>query len=316
MHLSVILPTHNPHPVRFMRTLQALMRQSLEGDLWELIIVDNGSSPPVHLPEDPSFRSRVRLVREGRLGLTYARLAGVRECRGALVVFVDDDNVLANDYLEKVIRGFERLPRVGALGGKSVGEFEAPPAEWQNEFLGLLAVRDLGPKELFSLPPGTASPFQAYPSCAPIGAGMAVRKAALSTWQEEAASGATDRTGSDLTSGGDNEIVLHILRAGWAVAYLPELLLTHLIPAHRLEPEYLGRINRGIQKSWTQVLARHGLSPWPPVPPWTVPLRRWKAYVRERAWRDDASRIRWLGACGHFEGRASLPSAPRVHPPL
>ena len=35
-----------------------------------------------------------------RLGLTPARLRGIRESRGELLVFVDDDNVLERDYLE------------------------------------------------------------------------------------------------------------------------------------------------------------------------------------------------------------------------
>ena len=59
----------------------------------------------------------------------------------------------------------------------------------------------------------------------------------------------TDRRGNELTSGGDNDIVFCVMQAGWEVAYVPQLSLTHLIPAGRLEAGYLARLNRGIQKS-------------------------------------------------------------------
>jgi hypothetical protein len=114
-----------------------------------------------------------------------------------------------------------------------------------------------------------------------------------------------DRRGGDLSSSGDNDIVLTIMKDGWEVAYFPELALVHLIPASRLDPSYLGRLNRGIQKSWMQVLTKHHANPWPTIPRWTVPLRQGKAWLRLRAWSGAAASIRWQGACGHFEGRSS-----------
>lgn len=114
-----------------------------------------------------------------------------------------------------------------------------------------------------------------------------------------------DRRGSELTSGGDNDIILTLMRHGWEIAYLPELALTHLIPADRVTASYLGRLNRGIRKSWRQVLARHEANPWAPILRWTVPLRKFQAWFACRAWSSPAARIRWLGAGGHFEGRSS-----------
>jgi len=150
-------------------------------------------------------------------------------------------------------------------------------------------------------PPG--SDKKTYPLFAPIGAGMALRREAAEVWLK-AENAISDRRGAELTSAGDNDIVLTIMEAGWEIAYLPQLNLTHLIPTTRLDPAYLARLNRGIQKSWTQVLALHNASPWPPIPNWSVPLRKIKAWFTYRAWRDRAARIRWQGACGHFEGRA------------
>ena len=165
--------------------------------------------------------------------------------------------------------------------------------------------RDLGEKEQLA---GMTHP-PTYPGCAPVGAGMVARRKAITPWVEatgQSGDVVTGRMGQNLTSGEDSDIVMCALRAGWEVGYFPQLSLTHLIPAGRVSGEYLARLNYGIAKSWVQVLARHGMRPWPPVARWTVPLRKWRSYVSCRAWRGPAEYIRWKGACGQFEGRALI----------
>jgi hypothetical protein len=249
------------------------------------------------------------LVDEPFLGLTATRRRGLGTARGDAVVLVDDDNVLAADYLERVLAIFARHPRVGAAGGRSVPEFERAPIEWEREFLPLLALRDLGSEELISagLRPAGSS-INVYPAFAPIGAGMALRRAAWVAWLDSptvATRTLSDRRGGDLSSSGDNDIVFAALRANWEVGYFPELSLTHLIPAGRLEAPYLARLNRGIQKSWMQVLSRHDANPWPPLTSAGALLRQARAWLTYRAWSSPAAHIRWQGACGHFEGRTS-----------
>lgn len=299
--VTVVIPTYNPDPSRFGQTLQGLARQKLPRPQWEILIVDNASNAEIGTPAGDL---PCRIVREQKPGLTSARKAGLRHAAGEIVVFVDDDNVLAPDYLEQTLAAFARLPRVGALGGKSLPSFETEPPAWASEFVSLLALRDLGDSELVSNGLRSANATtNVYPKFAPQGAGMAVRREAIQPWFESS-SRLTDRCGADLTSSGDNDIVFSIMEAGWEVAYLPQLVLTHLIPAARLTPDYLARLNRGIQKSWIQVLRTHNACPWPPVPPWTIPMRKAKAWFVHRAWTSPAARIRWQGACGHFEGRA------------
>jgi hypothetical protein len=197
-------------------------------------------------------------------------------------------------------------PQVGALGGRSRPEFERAPEPWVHDFLDLLACRDLGSAPLVShglRDPATGRAV--YPAFAPIGAGLALRRAAAQLWLADASAlNLSDRRGAELTSGGDSDIILTLMRYGWEIAYFPELELTHLIPAGRVTASYLGQLNRGIQKSWMQVLARHEASPWPPIRRWTVPLRKLKSWLAGRAWSSPTARIRWLGACGHFEGRS------------
>ncbi len=298
--VSVVVPTHNPHPGRLARTISSLRAQLLTTDQWELVIVDNCSSIPITV--DLTWHPSAQVIREERLGLTCARLAGAAATSGRILVFVDDDNVLAWDYLETVIRVFAENSQLGAAGGKSIPDWEILPPAWVMEFADKLALRDLGENvriEQYSVETG-------YPARAPVGAGMAISRAAWDVYSSSVANASAapaDRTGQELTSGGDNDIVMHIMRAGWHVGYFPQLVLTHLIPARRLTKDYLARLNYGISKSWVQVLGQHGIHPWPPSTRWTVPLRKLRAYFRYRAWLGPAQYVRWKGACGQFEGR-------------
>jgi len=308
MELSVIIPTHNPHLGRLQRTLAGLRDQTFPAGRWETLLVDNASTPEVeHRVFADAVPANLRIVCEPHLGLTSARRRGFTEARAPLCVLVDDDNVLAPGYLAHVVRLFAMHPRVGALGGKSLPEFEVEPPDWAREFLPLLALRDLGDQPCVAAglrPPGAAR--NQYPAgAAPIGAGMAIRRGAAAHWLADSGdSPLTDRRGDKLTSGGDNDIVFTVLKHGWAVGYFPELTLTHLIPASRLTADYLARLNHGIQKSWVQVLLKYDACPWPQIAGWTVPLRQVRAWFTDRAWTSPAARIRWRGACGQFEGCA------------
>jgi GT2 family glycosyltransferase len=310
VELSVIIPTHNPDPGRLRATLLGLRAQTLPVDRWATILVNNAST---RFPDAAFFSTcapgNFSIVAEPELGLTAARRRGFHAATGKFAVLVDDDNVLAPDYLEQMSRIFAAHPQVGLVGGKSLPHFESPPPEWAREFFPLLALRDLGPVEMISagLRPTDAT-YNQYPNFAPIGAGMALRREAWEAWlQADPARNAaiSDRRGSELTSSGDNDIVLCAMRAGWEAGYFPALILTHLIPRGRLEPSYLARLNRGIQKSWMQVLTLHQANPWPPITRSSAILRKLKAWFVHRAWSSTTASIRWQGVCGHFDGRSS-----------
>jgi glycosyltransferase involved in cell wall biosynthesis len=305
MRLTVVVPAHNPDPGRLARTLEGLRRQTLPSEFWETLLVDNASAPALAAP------AGVRLVREERLGLTAARLRGFAEAQGALIVLVDDDNVLAPDYLAQADAAFAADPGLGAAGGKSQPEFARPPAPWTREFDGLLALRDLGESPIRA--DWSAAVPRQYPPSAPIGAGLVLRRAAAQAYAEALARDpgrrAFDRTGARLVSGGDNDLIMTVLEAGYALAYRPELRLTHLIPPERSERAYLGALNRAIARSWVGVLAVHGIRPWPPVRR-GLRARQARAWLRTGAWRGPAAWVRWQGRCGTFEGQADLAAFP------
>lgn len=304
--ISVIIPTRNPHPGRLAQALAGLAAQTLPPSDWEVVLVDNGSDAPLTDAALARLSVATRVVREASIGLTPARLAGINAARGQVLVFVDDDNVLDCGYLTAVADSFAARPSLGAAGGPVAPVWESAPPEWTREFHGLLALRDLGPEVRIAQGGGKAP----WPHFAPVGAGLAVRRWHAAAYAEavrrDQRRGRLDRSGGNLASGGDNDLVFTTLKAGGDVGYLPGLRLRHLIPASRLQPAYLARLNRGIMRTWVQVLALHGQCPWRAISRVSVPLRAARAYLRARAWRGPAERVRWAGMLGQFEGQAEL----------
>ena len=91
--LSVIICTHNPYEDYSRRVLKALDLQTLCKDHWELLLIDNASAEPLSEKNDLSWPPpNAWHVREEELGLTPARLRGIRETCADILVFVDDIN--------------------------------------------------------------------------------------------------------------------------------------------------------------------------------------------------------------------------------
>ena len=175
-----------------------------------------------------------------------------------------------------------------------------------------MALRDLGECIVISSQPSQqpTSQRQSYPDCAPVGAGMVIRRAAfvayLSNAHTDLAKLSLGRKGSQLTSGEDNDIILTILENDWSVGYFPQLRLTHLIAANRLNKTYMAKLNRAATRSWVQVLDMHGIRNWPKISRWSLIPRKMKAFLAQRAWKNTEAYIHWCGSCGLLEGQANL----------
>lgn len=308
MKLSVVLCTYNPRLDYLQRVLDGLNNQTLPKSEWELVLVDNNSNNGFRSQIGLSWHPNGKIIKEPKPGLTPARITGVRAAQSEVIVCVDDDNVLREDYLQNSLQFMNDHPEVGAVGGKSIPTYEVPPPAWFAELNISLGCRDLGDETRITAQKGQA--LKAYWPYSPIGTGMVIRRQAFLDYAEEAEQDpvrkALGRTGKSLNSGEDNDMVLTLIKNGWEVAYSPGLYIDHLIPSKRLNPAYLAEMNRASSKSWVQVLAVHGIVPWPPVVKWSLPLRKIRSYFRNRAWQSDLNYIRWRGACGVFEGRSSI----------
>jgi len=237
MKLSVIICTHNPRPEYFSRTLEALRSQTVPFTYWEeLLIVDNGSDEPLDPRIDLSWHPGGRHIREKELGITPARLRGIGEAKGDLLIFVDDDNVLRRDYLETASRISVTHPHLGAFGGSIEAEFEVEPDSRLEALLPALAIRRV--KEAKWANFGMES--------VPYGAGLCIRSKVAQTYAAKTRSleirRYLGRRGSNLMAGEDLDMAMTSYDFGMGVGLFGELVVTHLIGERRLSPQYLHRI--------------------------------------------------------------------------
>lgn len=258
--LSVIICAHNPRLNYLERVLQALQAQTLSTDFWELLLIDNASDKILATEIDLNWHSQARHIREEQLGLTPARLRGIREAQAGVLVFVDDDNVLDSDYLEVTWRISKDFPMIGAWGGQIKPEFEETPPAWTKPFLGNLAIREFE-RDLWSN-------FLDQHEKIPCGAGLCVRKAVAKKYTElickDPKRAGLDRKGEILTSCGDSDLVLTACDMNLGTGLYTSLKLTHLIPSNRLQEEYLLRLVEGLSYSQTMLAYfRDTISPQP-----------------------------------------------------
>lgn len=257
--ISVVICTHNPRADYLGRCLAALEAQTLAKEQWELIVVDNASAPETSPPRALPWHPQARFISEPKLGLTPARLCGIRAAAGDLLVFVDDDNVLDPDYLETALSIARERPFLGSWSGQCRPEFESPPPEWTRRYWGNLVIREFERDVWSNLP--------RLPDTMPCGAGLCVRRAAarhyVSLHETGRRSFQFDRTGNSLLSGGDNDLAACACDIGLSVGLIAALKLTHLIPSVRLTAPYLVRLLEGISLTSTVLDAERGLAPAP-----------------------------------------------------
>ena len=234
--LSVIICTHNPREDYLHRTLEGLKGQSQPRANWELLLIDNHSDQLLSMRFDLSWHPNGRIVREEELGLTPARLRGVQESRSELLIFVDDDNVLAPDYLSLAVEISAAHPNLGTWGGQSIPEFEGIPPADCSEIVGCLAIRQFDRDEWGN---GAIT----HP---PVGAGMCVRRPVAEAYAKamdnDPLRRRLDRKGNSLISSGDRDIVQTGLDQGTGTGAFTRLKLVHLIAARRCTGEYLHRL--------------------------------------------------------------------------
>jgi glycosyltransferase involved in cell wall biosynthesis len=242
--LTVAICTYNPDRDILLRALDAIFGQIEDTPSAEVIVVDNNSSPPL---EDRKYLEgyQVRLICESEPGLTAAREAVINGAAGAVIVFVDDDNVLDPSYLANVMRAFTEDPDLGLLGGRIVPEYESRPPAWFGEFEHWLAVRRHSPELHVET---TAPPFSNY---FPVGAGLAVRRdLALAYLKDcEETLRIEGRRGDALSSGEDLDLGLFVLSQNRKLAVTGTLSLTHVISNSRTSREYIERLAVGNVKS-------------------------------------------------------------------
>jgi glycosyltransferase involved in cell wall biosynthesis len=240
---SVIICSHDG-AARLPAVLARLKVQAPSSAPWEVLLIDNLSTDATAKVAVSCWGDApvpLRVVRETKLGLQHARVRGLREARYDFVGFVDDDNWVASDWVRIANEALADDPSLGAVGSICEPILEVPEPEWFGEFHSIYAILTDSDLQLSQKPPEYLN-----------GAGLCLRKRA---WTQLIQGGfrplVSDRVGTHLSGGGDNELTTAIRLAGWNIRVEPRLRLHHFMPGPRLRWDYLRRLSRGYAKSHT-----------------------------------------------------------------
>jgi glycosyltransferase involved in cell wall biosynthesis len=117
--VAVAIPTYLREAV-LVETIEQVLRQAISAD--EVLIVDQS---PAHEEETLAWlgaqadAGRIRWIRTSRANLPAARNLALRETRCDIVIFIDDDVVLAPGFIEAHVRNYED-PAVQAVAGRTL----------------------------------------------------------------------------------------------------------------------------------------------------------------------------------------------------
>lgn len=296
---SVVICTYNPNRPRLGRAIDALRAQSEPVRNWELIVVDNNSTPAIAGSLDLSWHPRASIVLERQQGLTHARMKGIAEAKSSLIIFVDDDNLLAASYISDAIRISEQHGFLGAWGGGCRGEFETPPPPWLEPYLSFIAVKEchatVWSNEYF------------HEAATPIGAGMCVRKRVADRYMamvgEHSVRRLLGRRGNELAGCEDYDMAMTAIDVGLGVGRFPRLQLVHLIPSGRMTEPYILKLAEESQASSFVLRAIRG-RPHPPLIA-VSPLKQMLLWLRVWTLPRIDRRIRFALMRGYKKGQAT-----------
>jgi glucosyl-dolichyl phosphate glucuronosyltransferase len=229
--VTVILCTYN-RCESLKSALESLTLSSFPETIsWEVLVVDNNSKD--HTREavqafSRRYPGRFRYVFEPQQGKSFALNSGIREARGAVLAFVDDDVVVGQDWLYSLTSPLYGGKWAGS-GGRILPERGFVPPRWLavdgpfSQIGALCAYSDLGddPGEL-------KAPL--------VGANMAIRREMF----EKYGNFRTDlgpRPGSELRHE-DRELGHRLVNGGERLRYVPSAIVYHQIHQSRVRKEF------------------------------------------------------------------------------
>ena len=205
---------------------------------YEVVLVDNNSTDGTEEVCQAFGEShpevKFRRFLETAQGLSFARNRGIREAQGDIIVFLDDDSMVEQDYLQKLEKYCQDYPQAAAFGGCIHPLFESGSepdwlCKWTYSWFSAI---DLGPQA------------KEFTSGYPIGANMGFRRSALDT--AGVFNTSLGRTLKNLMGGEEKDIFDRIAAAGLHIWYFPDLKVGHVIPESRTTKDYIISFAKGV----------------------------------------------------------------------
>ena len=233
---------------------------------WEILVVNNNS------PDDTErilngYRDRLPLRRflELAQGLSHARNRAIHESRGEHILWLDDDVIVEEHWLESHIAAADAFPDAVVFAGVIEPLFAVPPppefATWMPQIGSAFAARQFGP-EVRPLRPGEA----------PYGANFAVRAAIQRRFRFDARVG---RVGGSWVGDEESLMLDAIWRAGYSGVWVGTARVQHCMPAERANWNYIWNWRAGVGQSSARRAGVEAVPTLAGLPRWAV-VQYWK----------------------------------------
>lgn len=131
--ITVVVPTFNRAKL-LASMLASLSWQILSNDRFEVLVIDNGSTDETSsvVRGCSSIAGNIRYLVEHEPGLHAGRHMGLREAKGEILVFADDDIEAMSTWLLAIEESFA-LPDTAMVGGNNLPIFIGTPPIWLYE---------------------------------------------------------------------------------------------------------------------------------------------------------------------------------------
>ena len=240
--ISVIICTYNREKYIY-NVLSSLAHGTFPAHLFEIVLVDNNCTDGTHAEVDrfcadnPSVT--LRYFVETNQGLSHARNRGIKESKGDILVYVDDDATVNTEYLATYADWFDKHPETDAAGGPIIPHYETgSEPRWMTYFIKRLLTGYL----YFGNKPGPF-PGDNYP-----GGGNAAYRSRV--FEKVGLYNVELGRNGDSLGGGEEKDIFDKMRAlGMHIYYLPTAILYHIIPERKLTDDYFNRVSYGIGQS-------------------------------------------------------------------
>jgi glycosyltransferase involved in cell wall biosynthesis len=250
--LTVVIPTRNRADL-LGRALESIETQTLARARFEVLVVDNGSTDETAAVA-AAFGNRLgnlRCVYAPEPGLHVGRHAGLREAKGDVLVYADDDIRALPTWLEAIEENF-RDPAVAMVGGNNLPDFFAPPPRWlerlwKRPFAGGHAIVGLSVIELA----GKRRPFSPY---LVWGCNFSIRRQVLLDCGGFHPDGMPQEL-IRFRGDGETHVSAHVLASGMRCMFDPRASVRHAVTPERMTFDYFRRraYNQGVSDSYRRL---------------------------------------------------------------
>ena len=222
--------------------LENIAANDLSKAEYEILLVDNNCTDNTREICDTFASNHPDVnfcyVVETEQGLSAARNKGIKEAKGDIIVYIDDDALVDTWYLRIIVEYMSVHPEIDAVGGPIVPLYETEEPQWMTCYTKELLCGYLyfGDKE-------RTFPGDRYP-----GGGNAAYRANVF---EKVGLFNTDlgRKGDSLMGAEEKDIFDKMSSQRMRFMYLPKMILHHIIPQKKLEKDYFDRLTLQIGKS-------------------------------------------------------------------